>query len=142
VGGVLCESAWEGETPRFVVVGIGVNVLQGEGELPLELRGRATWLALASGRAPDRREVAGALAVALAELARLGAGELDAAEARELERRDALRGRRVAVEQPSGTLQGTVLGIGPTGALLLRDPQQRVHELTAGSPRLLDPSAG
>jgi len=44
----------------------------------------------------------------------------------------------VAVEEPAGTVQGTVLGIGPTGALLLRDAAQRLRAVTAGSPRLLE----
>jgi BirA family transcriptional regulator, biotin operon repressor / biotin---[acetyl-CoA-carboxylase] ligase len=141
LGGVLCEAAWEGQNARFVIAGVGVNALQEADDFPEEIRGVATSLAEVAGAAPERLAAAGALASALAGLHGLERARLDPAELRELEGRDALKGRRVSVESAGGSLEGIALGISTEGALRLREPGGRVHAVAAGSVRLADPPA-
>jgi BirA family biotin operon repressor/biotin-[acetyl-CoA-carboxylase] ligase len=98
VAGILLEA-----TGTRVVCGIGINVNQERGELPPETRTPATSLRIAAGRPLDRGAL---LAAVLAELEacyeRWLADGLAGAAA-ELERRNALRGRRVWVDGQAGT---------------------------------------
>jgi BirA family transcriptional regulator, biotin operon repressor / biotin---[acetyl-CoA-carboxylase] ligase len=142
VAGVLCEAAWEGESARFVIAGVGVNVLQGAGDFTEEIRPVATSLAAASGRVPDRLEVAGALAAALSGLSGLDAPRLTTAELDALSAVDALRGHQVSVEDGAEPLEGTALGIAPGGALLVRGAAGRLHEVITGSVRLAGAARG
>jgi BirA family biotin operon repressor/biotin-[acetyl-CoA-carboxylase] ligase len=111
VAGVLLEA-----TEDAVVCGIGVNVNEAEDELPREPRGPAGSLRTATGREHDR---AALLADLLARVQRRYDEWLDLGLGLflpELERRDALRGRRVTV----GDLSGTAAGIAPDGRLRVR----------------------
>ncbi len=62
VAGILLESH-QRQTPGFVVVGIGLNVLQQAGDFDPEIRGSAGSLAMAAGAAhtPDRARAAAAV---------------------------------------------------------------------------------
>lgn len=136
LGGVLCEAVWDGGGPRFVVVGIGVNVGHAPADFPPEVRASATSLRIAAGAAPLRAAVAGALVRALAAAtervpARLPGAALDALRAR-----DALLGRRVRVEEAGAAVRGTAAGISPDGALLLRGEDGAVREVRSGSVRI------
>lgn len=147
VGGVLCEGAWTGEVPGPVVVGVGLNVSQSEGDLPPEIRGRATSLALAVGRPVDRLAVADALVHALRdEMVEAALSPADLAE--ELAARDVLSGRRVVVTDPETArrrLEGFAAGISPDGALLVRGAGDGGNAaavpipVRAGTVRLADP---
>ena len=111
VSGILCE----GEGVGTLVVGIGINVRQSEGDFAPTLHGRAISLEAAGCRV-DRGELARAL---LAE-ARLVLdplpGLLDDGLRRELGRRDTLIGRMVSTDTG---LEGRALGISSDGALLV-----------------------
>ncbi len=110
VAGILLEAS-----SPLVVCGIGINVNQDTGNLPRETRLPATSLRVAADRTFDRGVV---LAAALDELERgyeawLAdglAGLLD-----DLERRNALRGRRLRV----GDRAGTAGEIAPDGRLTI-----------------------
>jgi len=98
VAGVLLEAS-----AGAVVCGIGVNVSQDAGELPVGTRAPAGSLRSLGGRVPDRAEL---LAVLLEILEhrydtwrRSGLGPL----LDELEARNALRGRRVEIGGETGT---------------------------------------
>lgn len=137
LGGILCEGSWEGERPAFVVAGIGLNVGHHPDDFPEELRALATSLRTATGWAPPRHEVAGALVRALASLPDPLPATLSPGELSEMERRDALRGREVEVSgDPSApTLRGTALGVTPEGALLLRTPAGVLRPVLSGTVR-------
>lgn len=75
VAGILVETR-VGKNP-FAVIGIGLNVHQITADFPEELRDRATSLALASGKRPDRNAVAASL------LRHLGDQELQMRESKE-----------------------------------------------------------
>src|SRR5581483_7327114 len=61
VGGVLCESAGIGQAGAVVVIGIGLNVNEGAGGFPEDLRATATSLAMELGRSLDRAAVLAAV---------------------------------------------------------------------------------
>jgi BirA family biotin operon repressor/biotin-[acetyl-CoA-carboxylase] ligase len=136
VAGVLVESALEGASVVYVVVGIGINVHTRV--LPDELSAIATSIALerdaSAVAALDRAEI---LADVLAGLdrdvelvAHRGLGLLHA----RLTRHDALAGREV--ESTDGELRGTACGIDLEGHLLVRRRDGLVTKVTSGELRL------
>lgn len=129
VAGVLCEGGH-----GCVVAGIGINVrTPGEG-YPVALASRATSLEEVSSARVSRGEVATALTRELRALCGWDEALLPPALHRELERRDALRDRRVRSTQHG---PGVARGIAPDGALLLdADDGGRVR-VVAGSVRPL-----
>ena len=52
----------------------------------------------------------------------------------------AAAGREVAVESRGGRLHGTVTGLSPEGALLVRDSQGQTHTVLSGDARLTRPT--
>lgn len=138
VGGILCEGAWEEGAPSYVVVGIGLNVLQSPTDFPPEIEAIATSLRIASGAAPSRERVAAAVVRAVAHAVEAVPPSLPPEWAAELERRDALRGREIVV-LPHGAgeeQRGTAVGVAPDGALLLRTPSGALRQIRSGTVRV------
>lgn len=140
LGGILCESTWEGARAGPVVVGVGLNLRQNADTFPAELRGRATSVKIESGAEVSRLVVAArlipAVRITLSGALRLDPDRLDA-----LERRDVLRGHPVEVSDPMTGRRiavGQAQGINSQGSLLVREAsgaQRRVH---SGTVRRLD----
>lgn len=135
LGGILLELATEAQGGSHVVVGIGLNVA-----LPAELlphlsdwpRG-AVDLATALGRPPPPRVVlVGALVNGLAELLVDYAAAGFAAYRSEWRAVDYLRGRNVRLEEASGSVVGTAVGIDPGGALLIETAPGARRRVVAG----------
>lgn len=109
VGGILCESRWQGDALQWLGAGIGLNVAN---EIPVELSGRA--VALCELRPTVRRiDVLDLLVPALMRVAVHGA-QLTEFECAAFARRDWLRGRQIRAP-----LAGRAAGIRPDGALLV-----------------------
>ena len=109
VAGVLCEMRWQGESPEWLALGVGVNVCN---EIPAELASRA--VALAEFVPGLRRvDVLDRLVPALAAVA-TGRPTLTEAECRAFAERDWLRGRELRT--PAA---GRARGLAPDGALLV-----------------------
>lgn len=109
VGGILCESRWQGEALQWLGAGLGINVAN---EIPVELADRA--VALRELRPAVRRiDVLDLLVPALLRLAAHGA-QLTEFECAAFARRDWLRGRQIRAP-----LAGRAAGIRPDGALLV-----------------------
>jgi BirA family biotin operon repressor/biotin-[acetyl-CoA-carboxylase] ligase len=127
VGGILCEARWQGESPGWIVAGLGLNVTN-----PIPEHLHATAVALASA-APEAT-VEAVLPAILESLRRPPAeGErLEAGEWRRLAARDWLRGR--VVRAP---LAGRVEGIAEDGALLVRSGEE-ITPLRAGHVELAE----
>lgn len=102
VAGVLCEGRWQGATPSWVVVGIGVNARPPDATPE------------AAGIAVPRPVLLAAIVDAVREATR-GRGSLSAAEGAAWAARDRLAGRRIVA--PGA---GVVHGIAPDGALQVR----------------------
>jgi len=124
LGGVLCETRWQGSSPDLVV-GFGVNVLQRE--FPAELRATSLARYMPEGTCPLRQEV---LVAALAglELALRGffAGGFPAIRAG-YERHSAVLGKRLSV----GGAPAEAVGFDEDGALRVQPvgggPSRRVE---------------
>lgn len=128
VAGVLAEGR-----VGAIVLGVGLNVNQGPGELPLDARTPATSLRLVAGREHDRRELLVAL---LAELELAYERWLDgglAAMHGELAARDFLAGRVVTM----GDIRGVAAGIAPDGRLLVECDGETLA-VTSGEVELVE----
>lgn len=130
VAGILLESQIEAGRVAAVVVGIGLNVAMRE--LPAELRGIATSLALAGDPSPSREEVLASLLAALEARTAVHAREGLFPALAELREHDALLGRRARADR----VEGIAAGIAGDGALLIRDDDGTEHRVTSGSVTL------
>jgi BirA family biotin operon repressor/biotin-[acetyl-CoA-carboxylase] ligase len=122
LGGILCEASWDGHRLDHVVVGIGLNLLQGVDDFPQPIRASATSLRVNSERPVSRFEVAGDVVSAMRPLL----FDRTAADAEEVASafadRDALAGRQVDVRETESErvlLSGIASGIDDSGALLV-----------------------
>ena len=120
LGGILCESGFTGEALDFAVVGIGINVGQGEGDFPDDLRGRAVSLGTAAGRPIGVEAVLDALLPALdAWTARLAAEGGAAIAAAFAARSVPEIGADVILDRGDGPFRARYEGIAPDGALMV-----------------------
>lgn len=130
-GGILCEARWQGATPAWVVIGLGLNVAN---EAPAMLGHSATHLAsVLPGLTAE------ALVLPVVEAIRrvdAAAGPLEPAERARFERRDWLKGRALA-----GPLPGTAEGLAPDGGLLVRGPDGTLTTVRSGTVALAGTSA-
>jgi len=109
VAGILCESRWQGDTPQWLGIGIGINVTN---DVPADLVNRA--VSLRELRPSIRRiDVLDQLVPALLRLTTHDA-RLTEFECAAFARRDWLRGRQIRTP-----LAGRAAGIRPDGALLV-----------------------
>ncbi len=134
VCGVLCEGVGGG---GGVVVGIGVNVRQRPEDFPMELRDHVISIELALHGDVSLSALAGRILGELRCLAAPVPELLEGELADEVANLDALRGKRV--RDVSGA-EGTVLGVAPDGALLLRGEGGPERRLVAGSVTIVDGS--
>lgn len=127
-GGILCEARWQGATPAWVAIGVGLNVANAP---PEALADRATQLSTAL---PDTGPAA--LADPVIEAIRrleLGPGALEPAELEQLFRLDWLRGRALAAP-----VAGTADGIEADGSLTVRTPDGTRVRVRAGTVELAE----
>ena len=122
LGGILLELTAEAQGGCHVVAGLGLNVA-----LPPELlptlsdwpRGAVDLATAVNGPPPPRTALAAALIGALAELFAEYAQSGFAPYRADWRAADYLRGRRVVLDDASGSVKGTAVGIEPDGALLI-----------------------
>lgn len=128
--GILAEATGSADA-LVVVVGFGMN-LRLPADLPPDIADRSVDLASLTDHPFDRLGVLESVLIALEDrLAQLEQGGIDAL-LEEYRARCASLGRRVRFETPRGPLQGTVVDIDRSGALVLEDPAGIRHVLTAG----------
>lgn len=131
--GVLTELELDPATgaPRYVIVGLGINLTQSAADFGAEVAPIAISLEQALGRAPESTALAAAVLRAMAALDR----DFPAEKARYLAayRRDCLTvGRAVTVLRPDGTRQGRAVGVDEDFALIVRWEDGREEALSAG----------
>ena len=131
--GVLTELEVEAETglPRYVIVGIGTNVLQTEADFGPEVAPIAISLEQALGQAPARTALAKEILRAMDDLYR----DFPQEKAQYLEqyRRDCLTlGRPVTVLRSSGARNGFATGINEDFSLTVRWEDGTEEALSAG----------
>ena len=147
LGGILCEASLAEDRVHHVVAGIGLNLRRPDGGWSPELAGRAISMEEAiadsapTASTPPRLEPAPLVARIAAHWQAVTADPRDVLSESERDRfraRDALRGRRVAV---NGRAAGTAEGLTPAGALRLRGDDGWA-EITAGSVRATETMTG
>jgi len=130
-GGILCEARWQGASPAWVVIGLGLNVTNA---VPPALAETATGLASVLPAL-----TAEALIVPMVEALRrvdAAAGTLDDGERARFARRDWLRGRALAAP-----VAGTADGLAADGALLVRGLDGTTTAVRSGTVALARTSA-
>ncbi len=132
-GGVLSEASWTGRKSNYIVVGVGVNVGQRIDDFPEPLRGVATSLAMATGRAVSRLQLADLVISEVESRCRELPVCLDDERVRQFSAYDWLRDRRCRIDEAGATsTRGTAAGIAADGALLLRLDHGAVKRVTSG----------
>ncbi|WP_353119920.1 biotin--[acetyl-CoA-carboxylase] ligase [Nitratidesulfovibrio sp.] len=132
VSGNLTEVALVADTVSHVVTGAGINVNTRVGDLPEDLRGKATSLAAELGRPVSRVDVLRAfLERAEHWYAALREGDPGPVIARWKEL-SAIVGTPLRVGTPHGVVEGLVADVDPDGLLRLVDAGGREHRLHAG----------
>jgi len=136
-GGVIADAAWSGGRPKYVVLGIGVNVRQKARDFPAALQGVAISLDMAAGRPVSRLELADRIIDEVETYCLNPPEMLDRELLRRLDDYDWLRDRRCSIDSDDRTpLAGTAVGIAPDGALLFRPEGGALRRLTAGHVRV------
>jgi BirA family transcriptional regulator, biotin operon repressor / biotin---[acetyl-CoA-carboxylase] ligase len=134
VCGILIESVWSGEDVDCVVIGVGINVL--EGSIPPDemLQFPATSLEAELGHTPDRVEILRDILASLIELRpRLGTDEL----LKHWEELLALQGETVQVEtEKTPSVTGRISGLNPDGSLKIRNEHGEFVTVRFGDVRL------
>jgi BirA family biotin operon repressor/biotin-[acetyl-CoA-carboxylase] ligase len=153
VAGILCESSLVNTGLAFTVVGIGINVLQNEAQLPsppsiasapnapasiapapiapAPIAPASLQMLAGPGVAISRLTLATALLSSLFSIAALPAAALSADELAEFAQRDSLRCAEVTAD---GNAVGRAEGIGALGELRVRDGDA-VRSIHAGTIR-------
>jgi BirA family transcriptional regulator, biotin operon repressor / biotin---[acetyl-CoA-carboxylase] ligase len=135
LGGILCEAVWSGTRAGQVVAGIGLNVLHLEEDFPPELRASATSIRQLCLWSPSRPEIAGSVARAVLDVS--SPPVLTPGRLAELQRRDALRGKPIVVEEGSGTtFLGVADGIEADGTLRTKTNAGELRRTRTGTVRL------
>ena len=138
VGGILTEVvALPAGQPPAVVIGIGINVLQGADELPVD---SATSLALAGAQHVDREGMLVALVDAQLQVAQRwrdsGGDAVGSGLADEVAAVCSTLGTRVRVELPGdSSVSGTAARLDDDGALVVVDDDGVSHRVLAGDVR-------
>jgi len=136
-GGVLTELSAESDLIRHAVIGVGINVNVSPAEFPSDLRAIATSVSAPAGalvpRIPLLRRLLEEMDARYTALQRGGPTAL-VDEAREL---TPMIGTIVRVQHLTHVHEGTVVGMDPDGALLLRSAAGTVERLLAGDVSIL-----
>jgi BirA family biotin operon repressor/biotin-[acetyl-CoA-carboxylase] ligase len=132
--GILIESVWSGEDVDCVVIGIGVNVLEGSVPPSEALQFPATSLEAEMGQAPEREELLHDILAALIELRpRLGTEEFIS----QWESLLALRGETVQVEsEKAPATAGQISGLESDGSLRIQNEHGEFVTVRFGDVRL------
>lgn len=132
LGGILAEAKTEGAALRYLLLGLGLNFNHRSDDFPADLRGRATSLALESGRSFKRTPLFLSLLERLLVDCRLfserGFTPFQAA----WKEMSATLGNTVEIAGPKETLRGKAVDIDTAGALLIEDEQKKRHRIICG----------
>jgi BirA family biotin operon repressor/biotin-[acetyl-CoA-carboxylase] ligase len=136
VAGILTELSAELDRVKHVILGIGVDINQGAGEFPPELRKLATSLKIETGKAIERPELAAEILRELDfDYARIGAGKF-AAVADEWEAQCATIGKDVTIQIGGRATRGRAEALDDDGALLVRTEHGHLERITGGDVTL------
>ncbi|MCL2178040.1 MAG: biotin--[acetyl-CoA-carboxylase] ligase [Proteobacteria bacterium] len=138
--GILTELIADGKKTQGVVVGIGMNLNGREEDFPEELRGRATSLAVVSGKPHSKAFVLAMLLQHLEHWFDLYMREGFIPIAAEWTVLSSTLGRRVRVDLGNEVKEGEALHIHSSGALVLRGDDGELFSVLAGDVEHLRPA--
>jgi BirA family transcriptional regulator, biotin operon repressor / biotin---[acetyl-CoA-carboxylase] ligase len=137
VCGILTEMGTKKDKISSVILGIGINLHQGAGDFPKELRKIATSLYLAGGQKPNRAAFFQRLLLRLEETFHWASEGRFQKVLAEWRKRSAVLGRQIKVHQAHHSFYGQAVDVDEKGALLVRTDQGMVERITAGDVQLL-----
>ena len=132
--GILVESAIEGESIQYAILGIGVNL--GQTEFPEEIRSTATSLLIETGKSVSPEEVMKPLFERLDFRYRQSLEDPSAVMGRWEELSSFARGCRVRVESSDSVIEGTTRGLSERGGLLIESGGGETREIVSGEVSL------
>lgn len=137
VAGLLNEMSSETDQVHYVVLGIGVNLNMRSEQFPDDLRYPATSLAIAAGEPVSRLVFTRTLLQEIDSLYQIylehGSTAIFAAWTELCD----LTGKSVQVDCNNLLIEGTMVGLGDDGALLVRTPAGKIENVYAGDVRPL-----
>jgi len=135
LGGVLSEAAWSDGRPRFLVVGVGINVRPLGAGISRDIARRATSIDEELEATVPLVEVGDAVVQGLSTHLEAPRPRLGPKDLADLDRYDGMRDRRGTLVPPGDAepLPGKCVGIAPDGALLFRPDRGALQRVTDGS---------
>lgn len=130
--GVLTEGEFADGRVKFVVLGIGLNVLHRQRDFPPDIRGKATSIGLEAKREIKRLEVLSSVLVAIEAKYVTLLGEGFANLRKELLALSPLVGKLTRLVTGKGEIEGMAVDIDDTGALVLRTESGQLRHIIAG----------
>lgn len=130
--GILAESELRGGRTSFIVMGVGVNVLQGREEFGPDLGKTATSVRLETGREVRRARVLADLLLALEDKYLQYRAEGFGEARKQLLALSPLIGKSARVRTGRKEVEGTALDIDENGALILRTDSGHLLTIVAG----------
>lgn len=143
LGGALLDVATVDDRVSYVILGLGVNLNVSRANLGDALgidAALATSVSELAGRAIDRNRFAARLLNRLEKWHQIVDREGREATLAAWQRRDALRGRPLAVGSGPDAWCGFGCGMDASGCLLVEDAAGRQHGVVSGAVRLLEPA--
>ena len=138
LAGILVESRGRHGGGRAYVIGIGINCLQQDGHVPLELRGRATSLEMESRYGVDRTALAVALLRELDRwLASPACWDNDLLRDRWLAGAEPV-GQRIRLRQSGKVYNGSIVDVDPQAALVVRLDEGGIRTFEATDTTVVD----
>jgi len=130
LGGILTEMETESDQIRHLVVGLGLNV--NNGQFPAELKDLATSLVLVTGRTYSRLKILKAWLEELESLYQLFLAREFAKILEEWKEYTVTLGQAVRVRQGPVEISGQALEVAPDGALLVETRAGEIVRVTSG----------
>lgn len=137
LAGILTEMKAEIDAIHYIIVGIGINVNLAPGDIPPELRDRATSIYIETGQRVSRVRLVQLLLASLEKwygIIKTRGAEVVHQRWREL---NITLGRKVILRSPGGEVEGIAQDISAEGALLVKEAGGRVVPFYAGDVTLI-----
>lgn len=134
LGGILAEASWSASRPRYLVVGVGINVRPLGETAPAEVTQRATAIDSVLGETVSLIDVADCAIAGLEAWLPAAPASLEGDLLTRVDRYDWLRDRRARLTLPGEEHgnPGTCVGIAPDGALLFRPDRGALRRVSDG----------
>ena len=132
LAGILTEIKTDLDQIDYLLIGIGLNISQESTDFPRELRNKATSIKIETGMVIDRTEFFLDIRERLIKAYRLFETEGFTPFRKSWIKYNETLGRKVTVKWAGGSLTGIAIDLSVTGNLLIRDQQNKIHQVNYG----------